>query len=233
MNKMSAGIFITGTDTGVGKTYVAVRIAEGLRRHGADVGVMKPAETGCIRRAGELVPADTLRLMKAAGSLDALGHVNPYRFRRPPSVAAGLDGSRIEPAKILRSFRHLSKKHEFMIVEGAGGILVPLSDLYSYLDLAKDLRLPALIVARPGLGTVNHTLLTIGVLKSRYVPITGIVINHTEDKSTGSAERTNPAVIERISGVPILGIVPYGASALGEIVDRIIGPPASYRGTGT
>jgi dethiobiotin synthetase len=207
--KMERGIFITGTDTGVGKTYVARGIARTFRRDGINVGVMKPAETGCRKRNGQFIPADAISLMKAAGVRDALELVNPYRFSKPlaPWVTAELEGKHIDPIKILNTFHALSRRHNFMIVEGAGGIMVPLSRDYLYLDLAEDLRLPVVIVARPGLGTINHTLLTISVLKERRIKIAGVVINHSNDRKEGLAEKTSPAVIEAISGVRILGVV--------------------------
>ena len=206
---MKNGIFITGTDTGVGKTYVGAGLAAALRAQGIDVGVMKPAETGCNTQRGELVPRDAKMLMKAAGANDPLDLVAPDRFRAPlaPAVAAQREGKNISFKKILTAFRMLSERHRFMIVEGAGGVLVPLTGRRSYLDLAASLSLPVLIVARPGLGTINHTLLTITALRARKITVAGIVINHCKEGRPGLAERTNPAVIERISRVPIIGIV--------------------------
>ena len=220
---MFKGIFITGTDTGVGKTYVAENLAAALKRRGIDVGVMKPVETGCRVRAGRLVPRDTLRLIKAASVRDSVSHVNPYRFQNPvaPLVAAELHKSKIETGKILTTYQTLSEKHDFMIVEGAGGIMVPLSQTYLYLDLAGDIDLPVLIVARPGLGTINHTLLTIAALRARRIPIAGIVINYTENKKIGLAEKTNPSVIESISGVKILGIIPFGSKDISVVADYL------------
>jgi dethiobiotin synthetase len=221
---MTKGIFITGTDTGVGKTYVGVGITSALRKLGVDVGVMKPAETGCRRRGGELIPADAVALMKASGSRDPLDLVNPYRFSKPlaPSVAAALEGERVEKTEILAAYRKLKQRHEFMLVEGAGGIMVPLSDDYLYLDLVKDLKLPVMIVARPSLGTINHTLLTIMALRSAKVTIAGIVINHAKESNKSLAERTSPGVIEEISGVPILGIVRHGGKAFTAIATAVL-----------
>lgn len=220
---MLKGIFITGTDTGVGKTYVAAGIAAALRSRGIDVGVMKPAETGCRVRAGKLVPSDALNLMKAAESHDALSLVNPYRFRNPlaPLTAAELEGKKITEDKILSAYYTLSRRHEFMIVEGAGGIMVPLTEKYLYLDLAAALGLPVLIIARPGLGTINHTLLTISVLQERGITISGIVVNHAEKWKPGLAEKTGPAFIEKFSGVKILGVVPHDSHDFEGIVELI------------
>lgn|SRR5574341_360454 len=210
---MRKGIFITGTDTGVGKTYVACGIAAALRSCGVDVGVMKPAESGCRMKNGGLVPADSLRLMKAADVEDSLSLVNPYRFRKPlaPAIAAELEGRDVNKERIMKAFAALSRRHDFMLVEGAGGIMVPLSKNALFLDLAGSLRLPVLIVARPGLGTINHTLLTVEALRSRGVPIAGIVMNHSTETKPGLPEKTNPAVVERLSGVGITAVIPYGS----------------------
>ncbi len=230
--KAKRGIFITGTDTSVGKTYVAAGITKALNNAGIDVGVMKPAETGCRMHAGRLIPADAARLMKSSGAHDPFDLVNPFRFSRPlaPSIAAQLAGKTIAPRKIISAFGRLSRKHDFMIVEGAGGIMVPLSGSYLYLDLAADIRLPVVIVARPGLGTINHTLLTISALKKKRVRIAGVVINYAEDWKKGLAEETNPGVIETLSGVNILGVAGYGNARFDAIMKTLLQSPAVCRG---
>jgi dethiobiotin synthetase len=222
---MIKGIFITGTDTDVGKTFVAAGIARALRARGIGVGVMKPAETGCRSRDGKLIPADAMTLMRSAETADPLDIVNPYRFRAPlaPMVAAQREGRTIKLRKIREAFRLLTKKHEFLIIEGAGGIMVPLSSSMSYLDLAAELRLPVLIIARPGLGTINHTLLTVMALRQRKLPIAGFVINYSRNQRAGEAERTNPEVIEDRSGVPVIGIVHHGQKELFGLTQRLIG----------
>lgn len=224
MNIRGKGIFITGTDTGVGKTYVACGIIRSLRRSGLDVGVMKPAETGCRMRADQLVPRDALALVRSANAKDPLSLVNPYRFRKPlaPAVAAEWEGKTIDPGRIHKAFQTLSSRHEFMIVEGAGGIMVPLSGRYTFLDLAKKLGLPVLIVARPGLGTINHTLLTISALKARKIEVAGIVINYALDRKAGLAERTSPALIEKISGIRILGILRHGSRTFDDLPGALL-----------
>lgn len=221
---MKKGIFITGTDTGVGKTWVGAGIAAALRAKGIDVGVMKPAETGCSVRTGRLVPRDALMLMKAAGANDPLDLVVPCRFREPlaPAIAAKRAGTTIEFRHILTAFRTLSERHRFMIVEGAGGILVPLTARRSFLDLAAVLALPVLVVARPGLGTINHTLLTIAALRAKKITIAGIVINHRGKGQRGLAERTNPPVIERTSRVPVIGIVRHRQKDFTDLLDALV-----------
>jgi dethiobiotin synthetase len=221
---MTTGLFITGTDSGVGKTHVSAGIARALACRGVDVGVMKPAETGCPMHSGRLMPRDALRLIKSARVKDPLALVNPYRFRKPlaPAVAAELEGKKIDPSKIINAFQLLSSRHDFMIVEGAGGIMAPLSGTYTYLDLAKKIGLPVLLVARPGLGTINHTLLTIAALKGHKIEIAGIVINYALDQKAGSAEKTSPAVIEKMSGVRITGIIPYGSRRFDGLLDGVM-----------
>lgn len=225
MNIKGKGIFITGTDTGVGKTYVAAGLAAALKNRSVDVGVMKPAETGCRMRNGRMIPKDALRLMRSAGVKDALSLVNPYRFRAPlaPAVAAELERKTIDPARIVSAFQTLSTRHSYMIVEGAGGIMVPLTGEYAYLDLAKELDVPVLIVARPGLGTINHAMLTIAALRGRKISIAGIIINYAQDGKTGLAEKTNPATIENLSGIRIAGIIPYGFRRFDTVLEEVLG----------
>ena len=220
---MAKGIFITGTDTGVGKTYVATGIAASLRAQGVNIGVMKPAETGCRIRSGDLIPSDAISLAKAAGAHDPLTLINPYRFRKPlaPSVAAELEGKKIQKSRIMNAYRTLARRHDFMIIEGAGGIMVPLSEYYLNLDLARAIGLPVVVVARPGLGTINHTLLTIAALKERGISIAGVVINYSDKRRQGTAERTSPEEIEKISRVPVLGVVPYRAREFSGIIEQL------------
>ncbi len=204
----------------MGKTYLASGIAAGLRRLGVDVGVMKPAETGCRTRAGRLVPEDSLRLMKAAGTRDAVDLVNPYRFKKPlaPSLAAGFENKSVDPVKIKSAFNKLSRIHDFLVIEGAGGIMVPLRHKYTYLDLVRAFRLPVLIVARPSLGTINHTLLTISALLHGGATILGVVVNYARDSKRGLAEAMSPSVIEDISGIPVLDIIFHGSRRFDSLV---------------
>jgi len=217
---MGEGIFITGTDTGVGKTYVAAGIARGLKRSGVDVGVMKPAESGCKSRAGRLVPGDALKLMRSAGIRDSLDLVNPYRFKRPlaPSLAAEIARKEIDPEKIISAYQRLALRHDFMIVEGAGGIMVPLWQDFTYLDLARAFGLPVVIVARPGLGTINHTLLTISALQHGGLTVSGVVLSYTRETRAGLAEKTNPFVIEKLSGIPVWDVLSHGSRKFTSIL---------------
>ena len=208
---MHKGIFITGTDTGVGKTFVSVGLLKILKEMGQNVCPMKPLETGCRFKKGELIPEDTLKLVKASEVNEPLDLINPYRFRQPlaPAVAAELEGTIISRKRIISAYRKLSNTYDLTIVEGAGGIMVPVYRKYFFIDLIKDLNLPILVVARPGLGTLNHTLLTLEAAKSRGINVLGVIINYSSKIKNDASVQTNPKVIERSGGVPVLGIIPY------------------------
>lgn len=192
------GVFVTGTDTDVGKTFVAAGLAAALRRRGVDVGVMKPVATGRSK--------DAQRLLKASGASDPLDLVNPIHLKAPlsPHLAARREGTRVELWRIDRAFKTLGSRHEFVIVEGAGGLLVPIRDDFTMADLAKRLGLPLLIVARDALGTINHTLLTVEAARSRGLNVEGVVVNRPRPGRPDLAERLNPAAIAEAARAPVL-----------------------------
>ncbi len=206
---MSRGIFITGTDTGVGKTVVAAVLARLLRMRGLSVGVMKPVTSGCRVEEGVLVSDDALLLCQAAG-VACSDDVAPYLLREPvaPAEAAKQDGVVIDFGRIRESFDRLSACHDFMIVEGAGGLMVPLAGGLLVADLARRLDLPLLVVARPGLGTINHTVLTCFSAQQMELRVAGVVINDFPE-SPGLAERSAPHHIGSLCGAPVLGIWPH------------------------
>ena len=210
---MSKGIFITGTDTGVGKTYIATGLIRAMRHKGIRVCPMKPVETGCTARRGQLVPSDSIALMKASGADESVDAINPCRLRLPlaPSVAAEIEGVPVKPGKMLSSYRRLLARYDIIVVEGAGGIMVPLWKDYIFLDLVRDMQVPLIVVSRPGLGTINHTLLTIESARNRGIDVIGVIFNYTWKVKKGFAEKTNPHVIEKLGGTPVFGEVPYGA----------------------
>jgi dethiobiotin synthetase len=200
------GLFVTATDTGVGKTEVACALVSGARAAGRDVGAMKPAQSG--DEPG--VPSDAERLAAAAGGGDPPGLVCPYRFAPPlaPGVAARLAGVEISLPRILEAARTLSARHQALLVEGAGGLLVPLTPAETYADLAVALGLPVLLVARAGLGTVNHVGLTVEALRSRGLVLAGVVLNRTGPVDDPSVPH-NAAEIERLTGAKVLASLPY------------------------
>src|SRR3990170_290150 len=174
------GYFITGTDTGVGKTFVTAGIAVVLKEKGVNVGVMKPVETGCAEKERELEPQDALFLKKAAGVSDELDLINPYRFKAclAPSIASKLEGKNIDLNRIKECYDTLASKHSLMLVEGAGGLLTPINEAYTVADLIKLLNLPIIIIAASRLGMLNHTLLTVRHAQSIGIRVAGIILNY-------------------------------------------------------
>jgi dethiobiotin synthetase len=207
--RVSKGIFITGTDTGVGKTIVAATLARLLRMRGLNVGVMKPVTSGCREEDGCLISDDAMLLCQAAG-VDCSDDVTPYLLREPvaPAEAAKLDGVRIDFSRIRESFDRLSAGHDFMIVEGAGGLMVPLAGGMLVADLARQLELPLLVVARPNLGTINHTVLTCFAAGQMELQVAGVVINNYPF-CPDLAELSAPHHIGSLCGAPVLGIWPH------------------------
>jgi dethiobiotin synthetase len=176
---------------------------------GLSVGVMKPVTSGCREEAGRLVSDDALLLCQAAG-VACTDDVAPYLLREPvaPAEAAKLDGIVIDFARIRASFDRLAACHDFVIVEGAGGLMVPLAGGLLVADLAGQLGLPLLVVARPGLGTINHTVLTCFAAQQMELKVAGVVINNFPE-APGLAERCAPHQIGSLCGAAVLGIWPH------------------------
>ncbi len=276
---MSRGIFITGTDTGVGKTAVAAGIAMMLKERGINVGVMKPIETGCMVKDGTSFPvathgrasgnlpseqgehegeapsgfagggatkspwkktkasmrgrASTLSsaealhpalpvegrlkapgidgrfLMDAAGVSDDPSIVTPYQLKHPlaPMASAEMEGVSIDLQRIRNAYNQLSSSHDFMVVEGVGGLMVPVRDRVFLSDLILLLDLPIMIVARGSLGTINHTLLTIEYARAKGIKIEGLIININK-KEIGLVEESNIKILKGLSGIDSVNIVP-------------------------
>lgn len=221
---MHKGIFITGTDTGVGKTFVTAGLIRAMKDQGIDVCPMKPAETGCRVCKGQLIPVDTLKLIEVSGVDEPIELINPYRFRKPlaPSVAAELEGGNFKKKVVLDAYKKLADKYEIIIVEGAGGIMVPLYKRYLFLDLIKDLNLPLMIVARPGLGTINHSLLTIEAARKKGIKVLGVVFNNAVKSTKDLSCKTNPEVIVQTGKVSVLGIVPHVAKSDNNNIFKLI-----------
>jgi dethiobiotin synthetase len=208
------GLFVTATDTGVGKTWVSCALARAAARRGLRVAVMKPCETG----DGD----DGARLMDAAGRPLDPALARPYQFHLPasPEVAARAEGTVVDVPRILDAFARLTRDADFTIVEGAGGLLVPLAPGVLMADLAARLGLPLLVVARASLGTVNHTLLTLEAARARKLAIAGVVTSRAAD-TAGPEEPTNPEAIATYGRVPILGAFPHGRD-VDVVADRVL-----------
>jgi len=212
-------MFVTGTDTNVGKTVVTGAIGQWFRRRGTRVGVCKPMATGCERRREGLVSEDAEFLAVTCDSPHPLDLICPQRFSEPlaPAVAAQRARVEIEWPSIQASLTTIERDSELTLVEGAGGILVPIDESHTMLDMARWLGAPVLVVARAGLGTINHTLLTIAALNAARVRVLGVVINRYPAESPDVASETNPGMIERYTGVPVLAIVPEARIASASI----------------
>jgi len=208
---MGRGIFITGTDTGVGKTVITAGLAAVLKAEGLQVGVMKPIQTGAKLTNGGLESEDLKLLVKAAAIDEPQELTNPYclALAAAPMLAAQEAGIQIDLARIQQAYQRLAERYEVVLVEGAGGLLVPIHANYTFLDLVRDLGLPLLIVARATLGTINHTALTVACAQNAGVPIWGIILNHSNPGSEGLVEKNNPTIIEQLTGIPVWGIIPY------------------------
>ena len=193
---MKNQIFITGTDTGVGKTYVSYLIAKVLINKGVKVAYFKPAETGC-----QPICEDAKKLSDLTGQ--SIDEVVLYKFKNPvaPLVAEREEGKKIEIEKILKHLEYLKQKYDFVIVEGAGGVAVPITEnngkIYTYLDFIKDTNLPTVIVARANLGTINHTYLTFKAIKDCQGQILSIFLNKAST-NPDLAEKTNKQVLQKM-----------------------------------
>lgn len=210
------GLFVTGTDTGVGKTFIAASIARLLVAEGGRVGVLKPVATGAERRGSAWVSEDAEVLAAAVGGDVPRERVVPLAYEEPlaPSVAARRAGlplvwSHVKEATAF-ALSWWTERADLVIVEGIGGFLCPLAEDATVADLAQALDFPVLIVARRGLGTLNHTLLTVEAIRGRGLRIAGIVLNGAEPTSNALAEATNVAELaRRLPGLAILAEVPH------------------------
>ena len=198
---MTRGIFVTGTDTEIGKTAIAAGLAAVLKNRGIRVGAMKPISAG-----GR---ADANLLRRVTGQ--PLDTINPIALRDPlsPNIAAERENAEIDLALVFSAFDRLLQTRDCVIVEGVGGLLVPIADHFLVADLALRLQLPLLIVARAALGTINHTLLTIEAARARGLSINGAIYNARSPGPPDLSAQLSPGVVTRISGIPSAGKIPY------------------------
>jgi len=222
------GLFVTGTDTGIGKTVLSSLLLAELRRRGIHAAPMKPVQTGCVKLDPENPGADrssgirhrsfsspdldySLSMAQMRVSGEDYTNMCPYCFETAcsPHLAAELAGAEIDINKIVIAAQSMIVTYEFIVAEGAGGILVPLNRRETMLDLMRTLNFPVLVAARPNLGTLNHTLLSIRALRAEGLRIAGIVIIQSEPLKTGFIEEDNRTTVEQFGTVPILGEIPY------------------------
>lgn len=199
-------LFVTGTDTSVGKTYVCARFLEFLTTKGIRAGYQKWVATGA--NAG--LPDDLELCLKAASispTPELVKQQAPYRFRYPasPHLAAEMEGRAVDPEVIVENYKFLAEKYEWLIVEGVGGIMVPLRRDLLLADLLARLQPGTLVVARSGLGTLNHTLLTLEALRKRKIPILGVVFSDSEDQEDEGLVQDNMQIIEKVGLVRVFG----------------------------
>ena len=210
MSKKADGVFITGTDTEVGKTLIAAGLVVALQEQGVDVGVMKPLESGAPCFESIPIPQDAFYLKEIADVQDDLDLINPYCFQAPlaPGVAAEKEGVEVDLQHIKGAYEELKGRHGFMVVEGAGGLLVPIAKGTLFPELVKFLDLPLLLVARSSLGTINHTLLTLSYCQQEGLDVKGLIISKSTP-DTDPSEDNNPQVITQVSGIPFFGTFPF------------------------
>jgi dethiobiotin synthetase len=208
------GVFVTGTDTGCGKTAVACAAARQAVKEGLRVRVVKPVETGCPVEGDRLRPLDALALAEAAEDRSPLDDICPYRLRlaAAPQVALEVESVEISPQRIETLVHRARAQSDLVIVEGAGGLFVPILPGLDMADLAGRLGLPVLVVARAALGTINHTRLTLAAAAQRRLSVLGVVISHTTP-DLPSADRANLDLLRRELGSRLLGELPHGAHA--------------------
>lgn len=201
-HKIRQGIFISGTDTGVGKTIAICVLGTLLQDRGLDIGVMKPVQCG---------GGDAAFLRKSLSIKDSLDEINPYRAKEPfsPHIAFKRQRTVIDIERIKDAYHNLKDRHDLLLVEGAGGLLAPIKNNYLVADLIKDLDLELIIISRLNLGTINHTLLTIHQARERGIRIKGVIFNEVQKTRRGIPEKTNPQAIRSLGKVAVLGTVPY------------------------
>src|SRR3972149_4573541 len=219
---MKKAFFITGTDTNAGKTFFAASLALTLKKKGLRVGVMKPVETGCASKNGKLVPKDALLLKKTASSKEPLDAINPYRFGPPlsPGIAARLSGKKIDFRGTKKLFKKISSENDVTIVEGAGGLLSPVSGKKTVSDLILYLDIPAIFVAPSKLGCISQTLLATRYSKKAGIKIKGVVLSRVSKKSDPSVKH-NAKELENL-GVSVIGEMPYSKKGRIAVIEYCV-----------
>lgn len=217
------GLFITGADTGVGKTYITALLARDLVAAGLRVGVYKPAASGCTRDGDKMVSTDAVAIWEAAGRPGELERVCPQRFLAPlaPHLAAAAEGRRLDLRLVREGVRYWRERSDVVLVEGLGGLLCPLDERTYIADLASDLKYPLLVVVRNALGTINHTLLTLiaAAAHGDGLPVAGVVLNRPTPPDDDPSVATNRAELAARCAPPVLAEVAWGADRFDVDVD--------------
>lgn len=228
------GVFVTGTGTEVGKTVVAAVLARSAADHGSRVAVFKPAVSGLddYRGTGRLADHELLRL--AAGSEQSDDEIAPYRYGAPvsPHLGAEADGEAIDPEHLRAGARAAARSGDYLVCEGVGGFLVPLRLDYLVRDFAADLALPVVIAAPPGLGTINHTLLTIEAVRGAGLEVAAVVLTPWPERA-GAVERSNRETIARLGAVPVLTLEAVPVSNPAAWPALAVPPGAGFRRGGS
>ena len=201
-------LFITGTDTDVGKTYITAGLAVTLRKMSVDVGVMKPFAAGSAQKKG-FKSEDVEILSNAAQVNDPENLVNPQFFPMPASPYTAWKTMKTKPriSSVISSFKKLSKLHEMLLVEGMGGVMTPILKDYFVTDLIKEMKIPSVIVTRTKIGTVNHTVMTVKMCEKYRIPIKGIIVNDFDSDGYKTKELIRD--LKNLTRVPILGTIPF------------------------
>ena len=215
--------FITGTDTGVGKTSIMAGLAGSMRKIGIDVGVMKPIATGYPNKVG-FKSSDVAKLVEAASIKDSENLINPVFLPLPtsPYDATKLLGLSVDMPLIFEQFKKLLAMHEILLVEGIGGIMTPIKKNFFVSDMIKEMGIETIIVTRATIGTLNHTVMTCKMCKDYGIKIRGLVINNFDEKGT-PAEKNAPTTLYDITNIPILGTIPFikDLNNIEKIIERV------------
>jgi dethiobiotin synthetase len=229
-------LFVTGTDTGAGKTFVTCALAAALAERGLSVGVFKPIETGCELHERPRVGADCERLLAAAGGRQDPSTVASYLFGLPaaPLVAAANERVTIDIERIARDFAAVASAHDFTLVEGAGGLMVPIRERFTYLDLVRRLELPVLVVVGSRLGCINHALLTLSALDSAGATTAGFVVNCLDPETDGPASPSrNHDAIAAFTNARDLGLFSHQPADVKKEGQALFSRLAEKIGSGT
>lgn len=223
MNKMSRALFVTGTGTDIGKTYITGLIVKKLAEYGKNPGYYKAAMSGNERREdGSLIPGDALFVRQCAGIAQPLEEMCPYVYENAysPHLASRIEGNPVVMDVVKKGFYDVSKEYDYVTVEGSGGILCPIcfdEKRIQLEDIVKELKLSSIIVADAGLGTINSVVLTVAYMKEKQMPVKGVIFNHFHPGNV--MEEDNIFMCEYMTGLPILAKVEDGDTELKIDID--------------